>query len=108
LFNLIPKWDYKRKFCKLYAAVLKLRVKLAVMEDICTHAQTGTDRLLLELASCEAKLNAWIRSSAVNAELFSKDPVAAMRAANLGLPEDVLEELASVIASLAKKLSAIA
>jgi hypothetical protein len=78
------------------------------MEDICTHAQIGTDRLLLELASCEAKLNAWIRSSAVNAELFSKDPVAAMRAANLGLPEDVLEDLASVIESLAKKLSATA
>jgi hypothetical protein len=58
------------------------------MEDICIHAQIGSDRLLLELASCEAKLNAWIRSSAANAEMFSKDPVGAMRAANLGLPEE--------------------
>ena len=76
------------------------------MEEICTHAQVSSDRLLLELESCEAKLGAWIRSSAVNAEMFAKDPVAAMRAANLGLPEDVLQELAQVIESLSKKLSA--
>jgi hypothetical protein len=95
-------------FPSILAANLTFRVKLDLMEDICTHPQVGTDRLLLELADCEAKLNAWIRSSSVNAELFSKDPVGAMRAANLGLPDDVLEDLASVIESLSRKLSATA
>ena len=68
-------------------------------------AQNGADELLLELASCEGKLNAWMRTSALNAELFAKDPVAAMRAANLGIPEDVLEDLAMVIESISKKLN---
>lgn len=67
-------------------------------------AQNGSDVLLLELANCEGKLNAWIRASAVNAELFAKDPVSAMRAANLGIQEDVLEDLAIVIESISKKL----
>jgi hypothetical protein len=67
-------------------------------------AQIGSDQLLFELANCEGKLNAWIRSSAVNAELFAKDPVSAMRAANLGIQGDVLEELAIVIESISKKL----
>jgi hypothetical protein len=71
----------------------------------CLKAQIGSDQLLLELANCEGKLNAWISTSAVNAESFAKDPVAAMRIANLGLPEDVLEDLAMVIESISRKLS---
>jgi hypothetical protein len=71
----------------------------------CLKAQIGSDQLLLELANCEGKLNAWIGTSAVNAESFAKDPVAAMRIANLGIPEDVLEDLAMVIESISRKLS---
>lgn len=74
------------------------------MGDTCLKAQNGSDELLLELANCEGKLNAWIRTSVVNAELFAKDPVAAMRAANLGIPEGVLEDLAMVIESISNKL----
>jgi hypothetical protein len=65
----------------------------------------GADQLLLELARCEDQLKVWLSSSAENAECFAKDPVRAMRAAHLGLPEDLLQELALVLGSLKEKLT---
>jgi hypothetical protein len=118
-----------RKFFASHSVVtVAFRVKLAEMKVSCSDAQSSdvqrsdaqssdargsgaqicSDQLLLELADCEGKLNAWIRTSSVNAELFAKDPVAAMRAANLGIPEDVLEDLAMVIESISRKLNAAA
>ncbi|HXA86453.1 MAG TPA: hypothetical protein VNZ47_15330 [Candidatus Dormibacteraeota bacterium] len=47
----------------------------------------------------------WLSSSAENAEWFAKDPVSAMRAAELGLPEDLLQEFALVLGSLKEKLT---
>jgi len=66
--------------------------------------QRGADQLLLELARCEDQLKLWLNSSA-NAEWFAKDPVSAMRAAELGLPEDLLQEFALVLGSLKEKLT---
>jgi len=66
--------------------------------------QRGADQLLLELARCEDQLKLWLNSSA-NAEWFAKDPVRAMRAAELGLPEDLLQEFALVLGSLKEKLT---
>jgi hypothetical protein len=65
----------------------------------------GADPLLLELARCENQLKLWLSSSAENAEWFAKDPVSAMRAAELGLPEDILQELALVLGLLKEKLT---
>ena len=65
----------------------------------------GADPLLLELARCENQLKLWLSSSAGNMEWFAKDPVSAMRAAELALPEDILQELALVLGSLKDKLT---
>ena len=65
----------------------------------------GADPLLLELARCEHQLKLWLISSAANAEWFATDPVSAMRAAELGLPEDILQEFALVLGSLKEKLT---
>jgi hypothetical protein len=70
------------------------------------NAPISPDRLLIELASCEDQLKLWLSSSAANAEWFAKDPVSAMRAAKLGLQEDLLCELAMVIGTLMGKLAA--
>jgi flagellar motor switch/type III secretory pathway protein FliN len=67
--------------------------------------QIGADQLLLELARCEHQLKLWLSRSAANAERFATDPVSAMRAAELGLPEDILQELALVLGSLKEKLA---
>jgi hypothetical protein len=72
------------------------------------NARIVSDQLLRELAKCEDKLDVWLRSSPANAELFAKDPVRAMRAARLGLHDDVFNDLALVIGSLAQKLAATA
>lgn len=61
-------------------------------------------RLLRELASKEPQLDAWLKSSDTHAVWFRKDPVAAIRAANLGIEEEVLKDLESVAASIALKL----
>ncbi|HEV7676430.1 MAG TPA: hypothetical protein VGQ12_18005 [Candidatus Angelobacter sp.] len=65
----------------------------------------GADPLLLELARCENQLKLWLSNSAGNTEWFAKDPVSAMRAAELGLPEDILHDLALVLGSLKDKLT---
>ncbi|MGE5324025.1 MAG: hypothetical protein ACM3SW_14240 [Actinomycetota bacterium] len=64
------------------------------------------DRLLQELNLHEEELNAWLNSSPANAILFIEDPVAALRAANLGIPESMLQELEETMNALAEKLGA--
>ena len=71
----------------------------------CLTNQRGADELLLQLARCEDQLKLWINSSAANAERFAEDPVSAMRAAQLGVPENLLQELALVLGSLKEKLT---
>jgi hypothetical protein len=73
-----------------------------------TAAELGDqlDLLLKELTSRESDLDRWIRTSDANAAWFRKDPVGAMRAANLGIDEKILRELERVTAAIAQKLKA--
>lgn len=64
------------------------------------------DHLLQELNLHEEQLNVWLNSSPANAILFIEDPVAALRAANLGIPENMLQELKETMNALAEKLGA--
>lgn len=64
----------------------------------------GTDLLLTQLYACEEQLHAWLESSEENAAFFAADPIAAMRAAKVGIDEEVLQELASVLAGIQRKL----
>jgi hypothetical protein len=63
------------------------------------------DRLLLELRKHEAQLRAWMARSEDNAVLFVKDPPAALRAANLGMPEETIVEFESVLQEIARRLN---
>ena len=60
--------------------------------------------LLNELTTREPLLNHWLESSAMNARWFRKDPIAALRAANIGFNESMLNELENITASIAEKL----
>ena len=69
-----------------------------------TPSPLGNDRLIEALQSCEPQLRAWLESSSVNSLWFLADPIGALRAANLGLKEEILVELEATIQSLAEKL----
>jgi hypothetical protein len=58
------------------------------------------DQLLLELRKHQDKLRAWMELSQANTLLFMQDPAAAMRIADLGMPEDVIAELEQVLQSM--------
>jgi len=60
--------------------------------------------LLTELTTREPQLNEWLERSAMNARWFRKDPIAALRAANIGFNDSFLNELESITASIAEKL----
>ena len=62
------------------------------------------DRLLEELNRHEQQLNEWLDSAPANGILFLEDPIAALRAANLGIPEEMLQELQHTMAIIARKL----
>jgi hypothetical protein len=70
-------------------------------------AEAVDDRLsalLNELTTREPQLNTWLERSAMNARWFRKDPIAALRAANIGFNDNILRELESITASIAEKL----
>lgn len=64
------------------------------------------DRLLQELSSHEKDLGVWLNSAPENAILFVQDPVAALRAANLGIAETLLQELEQTMVGIMRKLAA--
>jgi hypothetical protein len=64
----------------------------------------GLAHLLKELSTREPLLNDWLERSAMNARWFRKDPIAALRAANIGFDESLLKELETITASIAEKL----
>lgn len=68
---------------------------------------TKADPLLLALQNCETRLSKWVHGSETNARLFASDPVAALRAAGLGLEETLLSELESVMTGIADKLNVV-
>lgn len=52
---------------------------------------TNPDPLIQALIDCESRLRAWLSESALNADLFQRDPVTAFRTANLGVDENLLK-----------------
>jgi hypothetical protein len=62
------------------------------------------DQLLFELRKHEDKLRAWIDRSEANAVLFVQDPAAALRAADIGMPEDTIVEFEQVLHDIEAKL----
>jgi hypothetical protein len=60
--------------------------------------------LLNELTAREPQLNQWLERSAMNARWFRKDPIAALRAANIGFNDSMLKELETITASIAERL----
>jgi hypothetical protein len=71
------------------------------------HSPASPDLLLQQLSRCEGQLSAWLTGSENNAAWFARDPVAAMRAAGLGLDEATLRDLEEITASIAQKISAV-
>lgn len=67
-------------------------------------AQSG-DPMLQELNRHETQLNTWLNRSPNNVILFIEDPVAALRAANLGISETTLGELQETMNGIVKKLA---
>jgi hypothetical protein len=65
------------------------------------------DRLLLELHRVEERLRSWVDSSEENAVLFVQDPAAALRAADLGLDEELIQEFETTLRSIESKLSSL-
>jgi hypothetical protein len=74
------------------------------MPEICS---LPADRLLLELRRVEDRLRLWVDSSEENAVLFVQDPAAALRAADLGLDEELILEFESVLRNIESKLSGL-
>lgn len=66
--------------------------------------QSGLRPLMGKLARREHALQQWLQRSDANARWFRRDPIAALRAANLGIEEEVLLELESVMRAIAQKL----
>jgi hypothetical protein len=62
------------------------------------------DRLLHELSARENDLRNWIQRSERNTRWFASDPVGAIRAANVGLDEHILQQLELITLSIAQKL----
>jgi hypothetical protein len=63
------------------------------------------DPLLQALFDCEARLTAWLSESRDHAELFHRDPLAAIRAANTGMDESLLLDLEETVTGLTRKLA---
>lgn len=57
-----------------------------------------------QLGAVEQALQSWIKSSATNANLFRRDPIAAMRAAGLDVDDEILLELEQITSAIARKL----
>lgn len=55
------------------------------------------------LHNVESRLRAWLDECDLNAELFQRDPLTAIRAANLGIDEELLAELEEALAGIALK-----
>ena len=61
--------------------------------------------LLTALQQFGDRLNAWLSQSPENVQLYMKDPLAAMQAADPHLDFNVMMELETVLSGLAEKLA---
>jgi hypothetical protein len=64
------------------------------------------DPLMRALSAKEPQLREWINRSADNRQRFAKDPIGAIRDADLGIDEEILEQLEFTMDSIARKLRA--
>jgi hypothetical protein len=62
------------------------------------------DSLLAALNRHEQELNRWLNSSPHNAIFFVEDPAGALRAAKLGISEEILREFEDTMNGLQQKL----
>lgn len=62
------------------------------------------DSVLRELAAKEGDLRNWIQLSENNTRWFASDPMSAIRAANLGIDEHILQDLEAITSAIARKL----
>lgn len=70
-------------------------------------SRVRVEQLMLDLAAKEQHLVEWIQISETNARWFATDPMSAIRAANLGLDDHVLQQLELITLSIARKLRQI-
>lgn len=64
-----------------------------------------SDRLMHELGRFETRLQQWIAGSEKNARWFRRDPLAAMRAAGLGIDDELMCELELIMRGIARKVT---
>lgn len=57
-----------------------------------------------ELGRVETRLQQWIAGSSKNARWFRRDPLAAMRAAGLGIDDELMCELDVIMSGIARKI----
>jgi hypothetical protein len=62
------------------------------------------DPLIQALLDCESRLRAWINESPLNADLFRRDPLIAIRTANVGVDERLLSEFEETVTRIARKI----
>lgn len=57
-----------------------------------------------ELVRVENRLQQWIAGSSKNARWFRRDPIGAMRAAGLGMDDELMCELDMIMSGIAQKI----
>jgi hypothetical protein len=97
----VPSLSYSDPDKKCYSALGQ--TKNPPNEDLPT--MRNGDPLLQALFECEARLSAWMNESSLNAELFRRDPLAALRAADIGVNESLLLDLEETVTGLTRKLA---
>ena len=78
---------------------VQIPVELATVEK--------NDPLIQALLDCESRLQAWINESASNADLFRRDPLVAIRSANVGVDERLLSEFEETVTRIARKIKVV-
>ncbi len=63
------------------------------------------DRLVAELGKVEGRLQTWIAASGRNAQLFVRDPIAAMREAGLEIEDDLFCELEQLMSGISARFN---
>lgn len=65
------------------------------------------DPLIQALLDCESRLRTWIDESPRNADLFRRDPLIAIRTANVGVDERLLSEFEETVTRIAQKIKVV-
>lgn len=67
---------------------------------------TKADPLVQALIDSESRLKAWLKESELNSDLLRRDPIGAIRAANLGIDPALSSALEQLMLGIARKLNA--